>query len=119
MDQYLESEDFDGKLSKICFRFSESCKKANYEISLDKVSLYDGASLVSGGKYFLLEEMRHHQFVNIYYDKNEVLEIEDIPILSFWGFVSSCGGSLGLFLGFSCYGTISSLIDSTKVRMKL
>ena len=94
----------------------------NYEISLDKISLHDGASLVGGasligGKYSSLEEMRHHQFVNIFYEKEEVLEIEDIPILSFWGFVSSCGGSLGLFLGFSCYGTISSLIDNTKERM--
>ena len=80
------------------------------------MSLYDGADL-AGGAIFPLEEIKQHQLVNLFYKKKEVLEIEDIPILSFWGFVSSCGGSLGLFLGFSCYGTISSLIDNTKERM--
>ena len=98
--------------------FSESCKETKYEFVLDEMSLYVGADL-AGGAIFPLEEIREHQIVNIFYKKNKVLEIEDIPILSFWGFVSSCGGSLGLFLGFSCYGTISSLIDSTKERMKL
>ena len=98
MDQYLESEDFEGKLSKICFRFSESCKKANYEISLDKVSLYDGASLVSGGKYFSLEEMRHHQFVNIYYDKNEVLEIYCRVLINSFNIMNDDYQSIGIGL---------------------
>ena len=94
---------------------SESCKERKYEISVDRSSLYDGAS-VNG--YFTLEEMKNHQFINIYYVNNEVMEIEEIPILSLWGFISSCGGSLGLFLGFSCYGTISSLIECTKEKIK-
>ena len=55
------------------------------------------------------------QLIGIYYQKwNAILEQEEIPILSSWGFISSCGGTLGLFLGFSFYGTIISIIDMIK-----
>ena len=43
---------------------------------------------------------------------------EEIPILGFATFIGSVGGSLGLFLGFSCYDYISRLIKRVTYLMR-
>ena len=58
-----------------------------------------------------VHELSGHQLLFIFYETNDVLHKQEIPILNIWGFISSCGGSLGLFLGFSINTTIFSILD--------
>ena len=54
----------------------------------------------------------HTDDINVWFKySTEQLEVkEEIPTLGFTTFIGSIGGSLGLFLGFSCYDYISRLI---------
>ena len=43
---------------------------------------------------------------------NRIKVGEEIPILGLRDFIGSVGGSLGLFIGFSCYSYLVAIIDS-------
>ncbi len=65
------------------------------------------------------EDMEGRQIINLYFEKSKATIQEFTPTLTTWGLISACGGSLGLFLGFSCYGLAQSSIDlSTKGKFK-
>ena len=53
----------------------------------------------------------HTDYVGVWfrYETGQLEVKEEIPILGFATFIGSIGGSLGLFLGFSCYDYISRL----------
>ena len=100
-------------LTKVIFIILGRCSESYFDITTEKTTPFDGASFFDG--LFGVEFEEGFQFIQIYYQKwNEIVEHEEIPILSSWGFLSSCGGTLGLFLGFSFYGTIVSIIDMIK-----
>ena len=84
--------------------------KPKYEVKLNSMELKYGVSLPTKTS----ERMKGYQTVWLFYDSRDVVKYQQIPILSFWGFVSSVGGSLGLFLGFSFYSIIFPLIDNIK-----
>ena len=81
---------------------------------LHEYSLESGVSLFKAGA---VEEVKGNQLIFIYYEVTDVKEIEEIPILSVWGFISSCGGTLGLFLGFSCHSAIFYLLLNVEKRI--
>ena len=58
------------------------------------------------------------QSLLIFYDSTDIIHYQQIPILSIWSFVSSAGGSLGLFLGFSFYSILSHCYDYIKERLE-
>ena len=57
-----------------------------------------------------LEDIAGYQTIYMFL-KSDVRVEELIPTLTFWGLISACGGSLGLFLGFSFYGLVSSALE--------
>ena len=91
----------------------DRCGKSYFDVIEDKSTPYDGASIFDG--LFGTEVKEGVQIIDIYY-KNEktYVEEEELRILSLWGFISSCGGTFGLFIGFSFYGTITSILDMIK-----
>ena len=70
--------------------------KARFHAKLSGVEFYDDISEFDGAS-----------IVYFFYGKDEATVLQYIPTLSTWGFISSCGGSLGLFLGFSFYNIIT------------
>ena len=40
-------------------------------------------------------------FIYIFYETNDIIHNEEVPLMTIWGFIGACGGNLGLFLGFS------------------
>ena len=60
----------------------------------------------------VLTRISHSDYIEIQfkYSTGQLEVMEEIPILGFATFIGSIGGSLGLFLGFSCYDYISGLI---------
>ena len=50
-------------------------------------------------------------FLKFYFVSPMVEILEEIPEISFPDFAGSVGGSLGLFIGFSCYTCLSKLVD--------
>ena len=58
------------------------------------------------------------QLLYVYYETQDVSYYQQIPVLSFWGFLSSAGGSIGLFLGFSCYSSLFTFTDFIKAKFQ-
>ena len=97
-----------------CYVYSGKCDEEIWEVVTHEYSLKSGVSLFKAGA---VEEVKGNQLIFIYYEVTDVKEIEEIPILSVWGFISSCGGTLGLFLGFSCHSAIFYLLLNVEKRI--
>ena len=95
-----------------CYLHPDKCNEEIYEVITHEYSLESGVSLFSS-----VEAIKGYQLIFIYYEVTDVKEIEEIPILSIWGFISSCGGTLGLFLGFSCHSAIFYLLLNIEKRI--
>ena len=52
------------------------------------------------------------------YSTDQLEVKEEVPILGFTTFIGSIGGSLGLFLGFSCYDYLTNFINRVANIMK-
>ena len=63
-------------------------------------------------------DFKGQQLLYVYYETQDVSYYQQIPVLSFWGFLSSAGGSIGLFLGFSCYSTLFTFTDFIKAKFQ-
>ena len=85
--------------------FSEKCELPTYDVRLQSFGLGNIGITLS------VEDLKDEHHVYIFYDSTNVIYYQQIPILSFWGFLSSAGGSLGLFLGFSCYSSLSAIVE--------
>ena len=68
----------------------------------------------------LMEQLdfKGQQLLYVYHETQDVSYYQQIPVLSFWGFLSSAGGSIGLFLGFSCYSTLFTFTDFIKAKFQ-
>ena len=87
---------------------------SRYDIKLEVYGYYDGLGFWP--KIDL--ELQGQQLIFVAYENTEVSNYQQIPVLSFWGFLSSAGGSIGLFLGFSCYSTLFSFTDFIKAKFQ-
>ena len=92
--------------------FSERCVMSKYDVKLEVYGYYDGLGFWPNSEL----ELQGQQIMFAYFVNTEVSYYQQIPILSFWGFLSSAGGSIGLFLGFSCYSTLFSFTDFIKAK---
>ena len=50
-------------------------------------------------------------YIFIFYETNDVIYNEEVPLMTVWDFIGACGGNLGLFLGFSFSTFFDCLID--------
>ncbi len=82
-----------------------NCKEVKYESKMRFFKLMDGLA-----DSYELEDIAGYQTIYMFL-KSDVRVEELIPTLTFWGLISACGGSLGLFLGFSFYGLVSSALE--------
>ena len=48
------------------------------------------------------------------YSSDDLTVMEEVPVLGLASFIGSIGGSLGLFLGFSCFTYFSKMVDKIK-----
>ena len=95
------------------------CEVTKYDVKMQSYGPADIAfGLTEFRKHLYPERMGNQtddeQWLIIFYDSTDVIHYQRIPILSIWSFVSSAGGSLGLFLGFSGYSVLSYFIDYMK-----
>ena len=95
--------------------FSEKCEVPKYDV---KIQTWGPKAL---GLYPDIKpnQIKDEQWPYIFYDSTNVTYYQQIPILSFWGFLSSAGGSLGLFLGFSCYSFLSTFVEYLKAKFSI
>ena len=96
----------------ICFL--ERCVMSRYDINLQFYGYYDGVGYWPKAGLAL----QGQQFIFVYYVNSDVSYYQQIPVLSFWGFLSSAGGSIGLFLGFSCYSSLFTFTDFIKAKFQ-
>ena len=90
----------------------DNCDTENYMTSLRFYTLKDGL------QYFKnITEYENTQILIIYYESTDVFHYQTAPILSIWEFISQCGGSLGLFLGFSFYNSLIFLRDFLRQKL--
>ena len=68
---------------------------------------------------FKTNQNYNEHWIIIFYDSTDVIHYQRIPICSVWSFISSIGGSLGLFLGFSGYSVLSYFINCMKQKTEL
>ena len=94
--------------------FSESCVMSRYDVKLEVYGHHDGLGFWPNSEM----ELQGQQLIFAYYVNTEVSYYQQIPILSFWGFLSSAGGSIGLFLGFSCYSSLFTFTDFIKAKFQ-
>ena len=59
------------------------------------------------------DDVSASSFILKFHFMSPMVEIlEEIPEISFPDFAGSVGGSLGLFIGFSCYTFLSKIVDT-------
>lgn len=75
-----------------------------YESEPLRLDMHSGAGLIKS-------DLGSTQVINLFYETTYVKHEFEIPVMSIWGLMSSIGGSLGLFLGFSCFSVVSAFID--------
>ena len=90
---------------------------SRYDVKMQVYGYHDGLA------YVPKSEMEQHDFkgqqiIYAYYVNTDVSYYQQIPVLSFWGFLSSAGGSIGLFLGFSCYSSWFTFTDFIKAKFQ-
>ena len=87
---------------------------SRYDVDLQFYGYYDGLGYWPKSELAL----QGQQFIFVYYVNSDVSYYQQIPVLSFWGFLSSAGGSIGLFLGFSCYSSLFTFTDFIKAKFQ-
>ena len=97
------------------FPFLEKCIMSRYDVNLQFYGYHDGMGYWPKSELDLLQGQ---QFIFVYYVNSDVSYYQQIPVLSFWGFLSSAGGSIGLFLGFSCYSSLFTFTDFIKAKFQ-
>jgi hypothetical protein len=85
------------------------CKMISHKVVFQKGSLHNGGTVLVQN---YTSNPRRDIFM--YYYEKTVLVKSQTKLVTFNGFVSSFGGSLGLFLGFSCLATLLGLVDYIK-----
>ena len=103
--------------------FSEKCGVLKYDVKMQSYGILDVAlGLMQFRQHIYPEikadQIKDEQWLIIFYDSTDVIHYQQIPIRNFWGFVSAAGGSLGLFLGFSCYSVLSYCNDCIKAKLE-
>ena len=75
------------------------------------ITSYNPTTYEWNGNWNTLEGEISHEFV-LYFSlaKNEILHYQEYLIQDFMSMIGSIGGTLGLFIGFSCSNVISILI---------
>ena len=96
----------------------EKCAMTRYDIKMELFGYQDGLSYYFSKSEIELQDFKGQQFVYAYYVNTDVSYYQEIPVLSFWGFLSSAGGSIGLFLGFSCYSSLFTFTDFIKAKFQ-
>jgi hypothetical protein len=81
------------------------CKIISHKVKFSKTSLHNGGTV------------NPRRTMLMYYTEKTVVLKSQTKLVTFNGFVSSVGGSLGLFLGFSCMATLFGLVEC--IRNKL
>ena len=90
----------------VVFHSSVNCAEPTYTTSAHRFSLYNGIV-----NHIPLEKVNNTILIYLFYQSTDVKNSQQIPIMTFWGFISATGGSLGLFLGFSCLSSVWTLFD--------
>ncbi len=85
------------------------CEEVQYQTKIRFYEILNGVQF-----YEPMDEVNGHQKVYFYFGTNNATLQQYIPTLTLWGLISACGGSLGLFLGFSFYNLVSSLLRYAK-----
>ncbi len=85
----------------------DSCSKVQYQAS---------ATLFSGHTFPSYRRMMENSFVQIgvYYETFIVEKSVESVLYNFTQMLSAVGGSLGLFLGFSCYSLTCDIVDAIR-----
>jgi hypothetical protein len=96
----------------------EKCAMTRYDIKMELFGYQDGLTYYFPKSEMELQDFKGQHFIYAYYVNTDVSYYQEIPVLSFWGFLSSAGGSIGLFLGFSCYSTLYNFIDFIKAKFQ-
>ena len=99
------------KLDYLCFIVS--CAELTYTTTTHKLALTNGIV-----NHLPLEKVQDSILLYIFYQSTDVKNSQQIPIMTFWGFISAAGGSMGLFLGFSCLSSVWSLFDLMEKRIQ-
>ena len=81
------------------------CQLITYDIGTQSYDSHSGMSLLRDPN-----TNRSTRELYIYYQTTTVVVSKEILVMGFWDFVSACGGSMGLFLGFSFFSCGSDLI---------
>ena len=96
----------------------EKCAMTRYDTKTEFFGYEDGLTYVFPKSEIDLQDTKGQQFIYAYYTNTDVSYYQEIPVLSFWGFLSSAGGSIGLFLGFSCYSSLFTFTDFIKAKFQ-
>ena len=47
----------------------------------------------------------------LFFEATEVLHMEEVPLMSIWGYIGTMGGNIGVFLGLSGYSLIQFVLN--------
>ena len=47
----------------------------------------------------------------LFFEGTEVLRMEEVPLMSIWGYIGTMGGNIGVFLGLSGYSLIQFVLN--------
>ena len=47
----------------------------------------------------------------LFFEATEVLQMEEVPLMSIWGYIGTMGGNIGVFLGLSGYSLIQFVLN--------
>ena len=85
------------------------CEHVKYSV---ESLAYDKSSSLSIGPHPAEDD----EYIGMFfmYATTEVKVIKEELLISFSNFVSSIGGNLGMFIGFSCFGVFSWIFDHMK-----
>jgi hypothetical protein len=84
----------------------DPCLTTTYQFNVRKSDINSGTSV------FIPDFKKNpRKIFSFGYEDLRVRLIEQVKLVSFNGFIGAFGGSLGLFLGFSCMSTLLALIN--------
>ncbi len=88
----------------------EQCQHVSYKVAMKETDMYSGKNLLTGKD--------EAKLIFFYYIDTSVVVSKEVQLMTFNGFVSAFGGSLGLFLGFSCLSTLQDFVNLIKTKLK-
>ena len=93
------------------FRQTAPCHRVTYKRNPQYYDIYSGLIHVAN-----IDINDEKKVVYLFVENTDVEVSRQVPVMTFWGFVSSCGGSMGLFLGFSFLSTLFDLYSWMEKR---